>query len=87
MVCTNSFHGLAFSLIYRKAFLSVPHSTRNTRSQSLLEQVGLLQRQLAAPRCFALDDPLLAPIDYAPVEMRLQQEMDRSLNYLRLALE
>ncbi|MGR5456396.1 polysaccharide pyruvyl transferase family protein, partial [Vibrio alfacsensis] len=29
-ICTNSFHGTAFSIIFKKDFITVPHGTRNT---------------------------------------------------------
>lgn len=35
-VVTNSFHGTAFSIIFEKNFICVPHSKRNTRLESLL---------------------------------------------------
>lgn len=38
-VITNSFHGTAMSLILGKKFISVAHSTRNTRLQNILEMV------------------------------------------------
>lgn len=43
-IVTNSFHGTAFSIIFDKPFLSVPHSTRNTRLQSILELLKLEKR-------------------------------------------
>ena len=36
-VVTNSFHGVAFSMIFRKKFLCIAHSTRNTRLENILE--------------------------------------------------
>lgn len=51
-ICTNSFHGMAFSLIYRKDFLSVAHRSTNSRSHSLLQQCGLISRQLSDSRRF-----------------------------------
>ena len=35
-VVTNSFHGTAFSIIFEKNFICVPHSKRNTRLENLL---------------------------------------------------
>lgn len=35
-VVTNSFHGTAFSLIFNKNFITVPHTTRNSRIESIL---------------------------------------------------
>jgi hypothetical protein len=87
-VCTNSFHGLAFSLIYRKPFLTVPYHVPsfNSRPDSLLAQVGLLSRRLPHAQELQSNDPLLRPVDYAPVEARLRSAIDASLNYLKQAL-
>ena len=85
-VCTNSFHGIIFSLIYKKTFLSVPRFQKNDRLHDLLERAGLLSRQLTDPVELRAGDPLLGPIDYAPVELRLQEAKERSLAYLKRAL-
>ena len=39
-VITNSFHGTAFSIIYQKDFITVPHSTRGKRMEDLLQKLG-----------------------------------------------
>lgn len=39
-VVTNSFHGVAFSLLFEKNLFCVAHSTRNTRLESLLNLIG-----------------------------------------------
>jgi polysaccharide pyruvyl transferase WcaK-like protein len=39
IIITNSFHGTAFSLIYRKKFYCVSHSTRNTRLENIMDLV------------------------------------------------
>lgn len=83
-VCTNSFHGTAFSLIYRKDFLSVPHQSTNTRSYSLLQRFGLTARQLPDPGAFRPSDAGM--IDYAKIEPQLAQAREFSLSYLRQAL-
>ncbi len=85
-VCTNSFHGAAFSIIHRKNFLTVPALGSNTRSQSMLKQFGLLSRQVNNLMDFQLRNALPAPIDYASVEVRLKQAIEKSTNYLKKAL-
>lgn len=87
-VCTNSFHGLAFSLVFRKPFLTVPYhiESYNLRPQSLLSALGLLDRQMDSIREFIPDDPLLAPVDYTAVESRLESAIVTSINYLKQAL-
>jgi len=49
LVCTSSFHALAFSIIFQRAFVVVAHSTRNTRLSHLLNQVGLADRMISSP--------------------------------------
>lgn len=36
LVITNSFHGIVFSIIFQKKFISIAHSTRNTRISNVL---------------------------------------------------
>lgn len=45
-VCTNSFHGTAFSIIYNKPFVSVSHTDGDSRVTSILERLGQGWRQL-----------------------------------------
>lgn len=40
-VVTNSFHATAFSIIYKKDFITVPHSTRSMRMVQLLKNLGI----------------------------------------------
>jgi len=85
-VCTNSFHGTCFSLIYRKAFLGVPHVGTATRTVSLLKRLGLLTRLVDDSRGLESGDAIIDPIDYTLVEPRLQEAVGGSLDYLRRAL-
>ena len=45
-VVTNSYHGCAFSLIFRKDFYCVPHSTRGIRMIDLMNSLNLTERIL-----------------------------------------
>lgn len=40
IVITNSFHGLAMSVIDKKRFICIAHSTRNTRLENMMEIIG-----------------------------------------------
>lgn len=86
MVCTNSFHGTAFSLLFEKPFFSVPHTTRNSRIASLLSIAGLGARQLSDPRTIQdwSEDDL--SIDYSHVTPRIEDARQASLLYLAGAL-
>jgi hypothetical protein len=84
-VCTNSFHGAAFSIIYRKNFVTTPSAAMNTRTLSLLQRVGLEARQLTNS---GVNRPPsdIGEIDYSSVEGRLQRCVQASLAYLTGAL-
>ena len=43
-VITNSFHGLVFSIIFNKEFISINHKTRNERQENLLSITKLNNR-------------------------------------------
>jgi hypothetical protein len=85
-VCTNSFHGTCFSIIYRKNFLGVPHLGTNTRIHSLLKSLDLLSRHINDPKALLPGDPLLESIDYSIVTLRLKYEINLSMEYLKRAL-
>lgn len=87
MICTNSFHGTAFAINFRRNFFSIPHTTRNSRLSSLLKLTGLERRQLT--RADELDrwSDQDFHLDYEPVEAVLQQQIDHSLEFLKNALD
>ncbi len=80
-VITNSFHGTAFSIIYQKDFITVPHSTRGKRMEDLLGKLGLSYRLFGRPH-FSLNKP----IDYSEVNEKLSVLKKRSKEYLMLSL-
>lgn len=49
-VVTNSFHGTAFSVVYRKDFITVVHRTRGGRMTELLGKLGLDGRIFGSER-------------------------------------
>jgi len=85
-VVTNSFHGLAFSILFSRQFFCIGMtggvSSRNDRLSNLCGLLHLENRLL-------LDDARLdflgakADIDYARVDTILDEERERSLAYLR----
>lgn len=85
-VCTNSFHGTVFSMLFQKDFLGVPHSCTNTRIHSLLDKVGLQDRQLTDCTDETVSDRLHRPVNYEDVMNRLRYEVSHSLMYLQRAL-
>jgi hypothetical protein len=79
-VCTNSFHGTAFSIIYRKPFWSVPHNVANSRIADLLSKLKLSNRQLSGQKEFP-ESPL--EIDYTESASLLDKEKRQSIDFLK----
>jgi hypothetical protein len=86
LVCTNSFHGTCFSVIYRKRFLTVRHTSTGTRMQSLLDRLGLQSRLLVEGAAGDDNDLARQECQYASVEPRLADAIARSTSFLRGAL-
>jgi hypothetical protein len=85
-VCTNSFHGTAFSVLFQKGFLCAPHSVTNSRVHSLLEQLGLLSRQVISADPQRIQKALSETMDYARIRRCLDDRVRRSIAYLEGAL-
>ena len=77
-VVTNSFHGTAFSIIFRKNFYSFGAGSRTTRLSSLLEDVGLDYRLLT--RCD--DVTIIEEIDYSKYEDVISEHVNKSKEFL-----
>jgi len=87
-VCTNSFHGTVFSVQFGKPFFTAVSpaemaAPEKSRTYSLLGRLGLTDRIIGKGDTAEL----LAPIDWAAAEERLEEERSRSLQYLKAAIE
>lgn len=80
-VITSSFHGTAFSLIFRKQFYSIGMGKRAGRVKSLLEQLKISDRLITN-----VDELPLDKIDYAIVKEEMLQIVLRSQKYLTDAI-
>lgn len=91
-VCTDSFHGTVFSLLFHKPFLVVPNmgsqKGMNERFKTLLKKTNLEYR------CISCDEgsedlfaKLNTPIDWGFVDSVLEEWRTFSLNWLKNALE
>ncbi len=85
-ICTDSFHGTAFAINFRKQFLTFERfkakesCNQNSRIYNLLELTGLQDRlfsQISIP----------ISINYEEVANRLQQAREHSLKFLESALK
>lgn len=82
-VLTDSFHGLAFSIIYRKQFIVfVANPNRIGRLQNLLEMLGLEDRLYYSYDDIYANDNWKKTIDYAMVETKLNELRKKSWNFL-----
>lgn len=86
-VITNSFHGICFSLVFKKEFfvnmLNGYKKSTNTRMESLLKTFGLEERKI-----YSSEDALsLDAIDYANVDKIKKQKTEESKKFLKKALD
>lgn len=87
-VVTNSFHGAAFSLQFRKNFFT--SMSPKERSEPTFSRIySLLSRLGCADRIIGLDTtaPVEAAMDYDKVYQRLDEARADSLAYLKAAIE
>jgi len=84
-VITNSFHGTAFSLIFKKPFFSVTNK-RGTRLKDLLTDLGIENRIVLSE---GIKDALFddTEINYAEVDKRLLMLREHSMNFLKNSLD
>lgn len=83
-IITDSFHGLAFSIIFHKQFLVVCADVRKfTRLQSLLSLLHLEERFIKSPEDLANRiDIIQKVVDYTLIDSILDSERKKSLCYL-----
>lgn len=86
-VLTDSHHGLAMAVIYNKNFICYANYSRGyDRFVSLLSLLGLMDRMIE--NTSQLDDELFYNnIDYERVNTVLAREKEKSLNWIRDAIE
>jgi hypothetical protein len=84
LVLTNSFHAVAFSLIFQKPFMVFNRSEKiNTRMRDLLASLDLSPLLVNSQEdCEAA----LVPIDYSGVANKLNEAKQRSTDFLTAAL-
>lgn len=83
-VVTSSFHATAFSIIFNKKLLVVPHNKTGSRVIDLLESLGLKNQ------CIIKDDVIEKQIkdniDYKEVNIKLKKQIWESKDFLENAL-
>ncbi len=84
-VFTNSFHGTAFSVIFEKQFMSIPHTITGYRVMELLEKMGLKNRYV--DNGVAASKRIEQVIDYAPVRENRRKLKKISIDYLKMCVD
>lgn len=84
-VVSNSFHGVAFSLIFEKQFWAVGMGEKSNRVKSLLNNVGISDRYISKVKLSF--NPTPSHINYKMVNSKLNSIVDFTNAYLSEAIE
>lgn len=77
-VVTNSFHAVAFSIIYRKPFFAFLHNSRGARVRNILRIHGLEDRLYRKDADITID----SPIDWGDAERQAEKVKKASKDFL-----
>jgi len=86
-VVSNSFHAVAFCIIYQKKFLAFSHSNLGARVRNILEIHGLLGKLCDLPDYGAVDwqrarEQIDAPVDWDGVKRKTKEQMNFAGDFL-----
>lgn len=84
-VVTNSFHGTCFSIIFEKEFISVPHTSKNTRQENLLSKANLLDRIYDENK--EIKSYIVNKVNYTEAKENLSQYIDSSIEFIKKSME
>ena len=87
LVITRSFHGVAFSLLYKRQFIVVNNTSRITRITNLLESLGLSDRCFHSFEEVDAARPWDYPIDYNQITPLLENLREESMEFLKKLAE
>ena len=82
IVCTNSFHGTCFSIIFEKPFISIAHSSLNSRIESILNVFNLDKHLIK--QLFNTEEEFneIISLDKANIKNVLESQKKKSIKYL-----
>ncbi|TGN60126.1 polysaccharide pyruvyl transferase family protein [Paracoccus liaowanqingii] len=86
-VLTDSFHGVAFSILFNKPFIVFSNPIRGLARFSSILGLFELEARMVKDVGSADLEALLTPIDWIKVNMRLDELRHQSIEFLRNALE
>lgn len=76
-VVTNSFHATSFSIILKRDFYTLRRSTKNGRSQFLLDKMGFSDRLVDTGQNISYK-----PINYEGIDLKIDAFRKESLNFI-----
>ena len=83
LVITNSFHGIAFSIIMNKCFYAISHSTRNARIENILNLINKESKLI----CHRVDESINDyMINSEVVQNKIEKYIINSKKYLEMAI-
>ena len=87
-VCTDSFHGTCFSIVFRKDFYFMKRNGEDFGIESDYRILDIMERLNTGNRIITSNEQIasMPHIDYTKVETALASEREASLNYLQDAL-
>jgi hypothetical protein len=86
-VLTDSFHGIALSIINRKQFVVIlNHNDRDSRLINLMTTMGLQKRLFNSLGEMLQTESWKEPIDYSKIEPLISKQVESSRAYLKNAL-
>jgi len=87
LVVTDSFHCVAFSIIFNKEFIVLANPERGiARLENILKKVGLEDRLFTDIKTLKDSETLKEKIDYSSVENKLKLYREKSMDFLTNAL-
>lgn len=82
-ILTNSFHGLAYSIIFQKDFIFVcTNKSNSTRPYNLLQRLELTERFVESFEEAVRSSLIMESIDYSIVNSKNSQYIQESIDYL-----
>lgn len=83
-VVTDTFHGTVMSIKYNRSFATLVRGMNSNKLSFLLEQFNLSERKVS--NLNDLDKILDTPIDYSPINKKIEEEKLHTKEYLKKAL-